>query len=450
MKKVLLAYLPFCTPAAPPYSITYLASFLKANCSDEIMVLDLNLEFHKIKFPEDAEYFRDSGRWADYEEKALEYKKVSFKAYADSNRNVVMGGKPELFAEMLEMIASRKPDIVAFSIVYSSQAFYASCMLDELARRGIKTVIGGPAANEKLGRLASASLCTESDLLEFITGEKKDESKLNFNVVPDFSAYNLKDYFTPFPVIPVKTSSSCYYRQCAFCTHYSKSPYKEYPVSQVKEAILKSGQKHFFLIDDMIPAKRLLEIAEAVKGLGIKWACQLKPTKEFTYEVLKKLNESGLVMLMWGIESGSSRILDLIKKGTNPADMEKVLEASHRAGIKNIAYMLFGFPTETKSEFLETIDFLKRNEKRIDLVSCSIFGLQKGTAVYSNPSGFCITEIIEEKRTFLEPSISYKCSAGLSEDEASKLLSRHRKLICRINKYPKIMNFFREHMLCML
>ena len=64
MKKVLLVYLPFCTPASPPYSITNLYAFLKANYEGKVEVLDLNLEFHKLKFPEYQKYFHD-GNWED-------------------------------------------------------------------------------------------------------------------------------------------------------------------------------------------------------------------------------------------------------------------------------------------------------------------------------------------------------------------------------------------------
>jgi hypothetical protein len=48
--KLLLVYPPFCTPTVPPYSITYLKSFLSANTKLEIKCLDLNAKFHKKVF----------------------------------------------------------------------------------------------------------------------------------------------------------------------------------------------------------------------------------------------------------------------------------------------------------------------------------------------------------------------------------------------------------------
>ena len=452
MKTILLAYLPFCTPATPPYSITYLYSFLKANSGNTVKVLDLNLEFHKLKFPEFQKYYKE-GNWKEYDAKTAEYKKISSKVYYENNRKVVDGEKPELFEELLNQIKEAKPDIVAFSIVYSSQAFFAYALMKEMKQReefrNIQIILGGPSVNEKIIALADKTLKNEIELLNFVEEKEFDHEDLNFNIIPDFSQYNLSDYFTPHPIIPVRTSNTCYYKQCAFCSHYLKADYLEFPIEMITKTITASKQKYFFLIDDMIPPKRLLKLAEAFRPLDIRWCVQLRPTKEFTHELLKTLKESGLTMIMWGVESGNDRVLKLIRKGTNVKDVEKVLENSRTAGIRNITYILFGFPGETKEEFLDTIEFLKKNKENIDLVSTSIFGLQYGTHAYTNSEEFGIT-IIEEERTVLEPRLTYTVKNGLTQKEAARLKDNHRRTLESINKFPKNMNFFREHMFCSL
>ncbi|MBU0535542.1 MAG: cobalamin B12-binding domain-containing protein, partial [Nanoarchaeota archaeon] len=162
MKNILLVYLPFCTPASPPYSITNLYTFLKNNCKDKVDVLDLNLEFHKLKFPEFQRYYHDIKNWGDYDPKTAEYKSLTSKVYSDNNKKVVNGKKPELFEELLNKIKNLKPDIIAFSIVYSSQAFYAYALMKELKRsKEVKCVIGGPAINEKLTKIADRTLNNE-------------------------------------------------------------------------------------------------------------------------------------------------------------------------------------------------------------------------------------------------------------------------------------------------
>jgi radical SAM superfamily enzyme YgiQ (UPF0313 family) len=443
--KILLVYPPFCTPASPPYSITRIYAFLKNNLQKghTLEVVDLNVEFHTQKFPEYQEYYKKLDH-ADYDKVTYEYRKETSKVYSDSNKSVVTGKNPELFDDMLAIIKKIGPDIVAFSVVYSSQCFYTFALCKELEKQNIKTVVGGPAVNEKLKTVAK-HLSNELELLEFIEGKRMEHDKLDCSMVLDFNIYNLKDYFTPEPVIPIKTVSSCYYRRCAFCTHHHNEMYHEFSLDDVKKS-LKKGQR-IFIIDDMLHKKRLLDLAAIMKPLKISWMCQLKPTIDLDKDTLKTLHDSGLNVVMWGVESGCDRILVLMDKGTNKKDISKVLKDSHDVDIKNGVFIIFGFPSETKDEFIETIEFLKQNTDRIDIVSTSIFGLQKGTPIYADPERFGITKIKYTERTILEPAIQYDVKTGLSQQEAKLLRYRYRKTLEKLDKYPRMMNFFREHML---
>jgi anaerobic magnesium-protoporphyrin IX monomethyl ester cyclase len=451
MKKILLIYAPFCTPASPPFSIINLYSFLKNNYNGKINVLDLNLEFHKIKFPDYQKYFQKK-EWNNYNTITNEFHTITSKIYSENNKKIVENKEPELIDDLINLIIKEKPDIIAFSIVYSSQAFYTQSILKKIKEINPKiiTIIGGPAINNKLK--ADKILNNELELLNFLHKENNldySEKDLNFNYSNDYSIFNLKEYFTPNIVIPIKTTTSCYYQQCTFCSHHGNKKYIEYDLNLIKKNIINSKEKYFFIIDDMLHVKRIVEFANLIKDLKIKWACQLKPTKNFTYEVFVKLKESGLNLILWGVESGSNRILKLMKKQTDIEEIKQVLENSKKAGIKNVAYIMFGFPTETKEEFLDTINFLKDNEKNIDLISTTVFGLQKNTPIYNNPNNFGIKKIIEEERTVLEPKISYEVEEGLNREEILKLKEKYKKTILKINKYPKEMNFFREHMICL-
>ncbi|MFH1064119.1 MAG: B12-binding domain-containing radical SAM protein [Candidatus Woesearchaeota archaeon] len=453
MSRTLLVYPPFCTPAGPPFSITNIHAFLKGNLSEEheLLVLDLNIEFHKIKFPKHKEYYKGLSRSYDkdeYNRITEEYKQLTKGTYAASNTEVVEGRNPELFDEMLRQITSASPDIVAFSIVYSSQCFYTLALIKALNTLNIKTVIGGPAVSDKM-RPHTTELKNELELLNFINGKEAEHDKLNFDSIPDFTIYDLAEYFTPEPVLPVRTSSACYYKQCAFCTHHHHADYFEFPIQKIKDIIVKSGQRRFFLVDDMIHKKRLLEIAETLRPLKVSWMCQLRPTKDLDRETLATLKEAGLDFIIWGVESASDRILNIMRKGTNSDDIKQVMNDAHAVGIRNGVFIMFGFPTETKEEFLMTIDFLKEHKEDIDLVSTSVFGLQKGTPIYAHPEEFRVTKIIEHQRTVLEPRIEYEVGEGLSHAEATLLRQRYKKTLESINRFPKTMNFFREHLLCL-
>jgi radical SAM superfamily enzyme YgiQ (UPF0313 family)/ribosomal protein S18 acetylase RimI-like enzyme len=452
---IVLLYPPFCTPATPPYSITSLASFLKNNTIDNINVLDLNIFFHIKNYPQFYNYFKNlnkdklnTNNFNEYKIKSEEFLLKTKQDYSRNNHNVLDNKKVDLLDESIKEIEKFNPDIVALSLVYNSQVFYAKQIINELIKRKIKVVIGGPSANNKLN--CDRKLDNEIQLIEYITKTKIQHNKINFNTIPDFTSYNLNNYFSPKIVYPLRTSYSCFYKKCTFCTHHSNSFYSEIDLKLIKKTIEKNKCEYIFIIDEMIPKIRLLEIAKIMKQFNVKWMCQLRPTKDLDKDTLIKLHNSGLNMLLWGIESASDRILKLIKKGTTIDVIKKVLKDSHKAGIKNVAYILFGFPTETREEFWMTRDFLEENKEYIDLVSTSVFGLQKGSKIYEEPKSFGINKIIEEERTFLNPKITYEVIEGINQKLAIKLQSRNQKRIYAINKYPRMMNFFREHMLLSL
>ena len=218
----------------------------------------------------------------------------------------------------------------------------------------------------------------------------------------------------------------------------------------MRKSTIQSKAREVFFIDDMIPKKRLMELAELLKPLNVKWMCQLRPTKDLDFETLQILHDAGLQAVLWGVESGNQRVLDLMKKGTRKEDVAIVLENAKKVGITNVLYVMFGFPTETTEEFLETIAFLKDNQNNIDLISSAVFGLQKETAIFKMPDKFNIVQIATKDRTILEPTIGYSISSGLTQQQAIKLSQNYKKTLDKINKYPKQMNFFREHMLLYL
>lgn len=451
--KILLIYPPYCTPATPPFSITNLYAFLSNNLDEKkykIDILDLNIEFHNWAFPKEKIYFQNikNLKSKDYDKLTEEYKIKSSKLYSKNNKLILNNKKPDFFDEIINEIDKKKPDIVGLSLVYSSQDFYANKIIQELNKKKVKTVIGGPAVNEKLISIATKKCNNEYDLLEYIMNKKTDIKKLNNKYIQDFSINDYSKYFIPEITIPLKSSSMCYYRKCAFCTHFNEDGiYMEYPIQEIKETILKSNARNFFFIDDMIHKKRLLEIAKMIKPLNVKWTCQLKPIKDLDYQTLNILYESGLKMIIWGVESGNKRVLEIMNKGTNPNDIKEVLKNSEKIGIKNVIYIMFGFPTETKQELQETVTFLEKIKNSIHLISISIFGLHKGSNVFNNPKKYFISKINIEKRTMLEPKITFESSQGLSTQEAIKLRKKFANKLKKINKYPKNMNFFRSHML---
>jgi anaerobic magnesium-protoporphyrin IX monomethyl ester cyclase len=69
------------------------------------------------------------------------------------------------------------------------------------------------------------------------------------------------------------------------------------------------------------------------------------------------MKRAGCIRLRLGVESGSQRILDLMKKRINKTQIEKAVKMCKKVGIEAFCFFMLGYPTETEKEMRETIDF---------------------------------------------------------------------------------------------
>ncbi|MCK7484545.1 MAG: radical SAM protein [Bacillus subtilis] len=97
-------------------------------------------------------------------------------------------------------------------------------------------------------------------------------------------------------------------------------------------------------------ASKILE-----EKLDINWYCSARLETSLTKEILQKARAAGLRMILWGFESGSKRIMELINKGIDLDKRFEILRNATEADIWNFAYLFFGFPSETVEDAQETI-----------------------------------------------------------------------------------------------
>ena len=93
---------------------------------------------------------------------------------------------------------------------------------------------------------------------------------------------------------------------------------------------------------------------------------------------MKKMYNAGCRFIYYGVESGSQKVLNSMRKGVVADTITKVLKATSDNGIWSHAYLLFGYPTETKEDLLETIDMVIDNNDSIDSYIIHPFILIKG------------------------------------------------------------------------
>jgi radical SAM superfamily enzyme YgiQ (UPF0313 family) len=439
--KIVLVNLPVHIPTVMPYSLSMMRSVLLSELDADVIAIDLNADYHFMEFKDlygrmaDEDYF---GLLDEFEGSTrLHYQKLSKAALAE-------GILPH-YDELLRQILAHDPDAVPISMTYNSQVFLGKYIIRDLLAKGIKVIIGGPGDHSQIKNEAIA-LSSYSEMVDYLTDNGAKKHKEPRSIPIDYSIFDKKMYFSRDAVYPLRTSLSCPYRRCAFCTHHQNIKYHILDLGKIKEAIVFNKMKKVCFIDDDFALTHLENLADIVRPLGITWWCQLRPVKKLI-PLLPKLYASGLRSVAWGVESGSQKILDRMDKGTELEDIEAVLAKSKDLGIFNMTYVMFGFPTETEEDVKTTIRFLRKNKKSIDLISPSTFGLQKGSRIFESPQEFGIKDITLVKRSLLGEKINYVPESGLNQDEAEKIKKRYLGELNNMNKVPKVINSCKEQIL---
>jgi hypothetical protein len=197
----------------------------------------------------------------------------------------------------------------------------------------------------------------------------------------------------------------------------------------------------------MIAPGHFANLADAIiaAGLDIAYYALAKPNKAFKPEILRKMAQSGCKYLLWGVESGSQRVLDLMDKGTQVEDMEQVLRDAHAAGIANHVYIMAGFPTETREEFIDTLRFLERNREAIYSIHRGVFALEPGSPIFKNREHFGVTKAWMVKPTPLGGRWMHACASGMTVQEATELLTSVQPYLRAFHPYAVMMAYYRDH-----
>ena len=96
----------------------------------------------------------------------------------------------------------------------------------------------------------------------------------------------------------------------------------------------------------------------------IKWYCSTR-VSSVSLELLQELKEAGCCYIFYGFESANRDVLEIIKKGTSPEQMQDAVKWTKKSGIVPIGSFIIGLPGDTRSSIIETIEF----GKNLDLYS---------------------------------------------------------------------------------
>lgn len=174
-------------------------------------------------------------------------------------------------------------------------------------------------------------------------------------------------FFKKFPIAPIMTTRGCPF-SCTFCAGNIVAGKKirkhspDFIIKQIKYLYDRHKIREFHIIDDnftfdTIYAKDFLKKLINL-NLDISWATPNGiRVDSIDEELIKLMKESGLYLISLGIESGSDRILKLMKKNITVKKIRETVSLIHKFGIDIAGFFIIGFPGETKEDIMRTIDF---------------------------------------------------------------------------------------------
>jgi radical SAM superfamily enzyme YgiQ (UPF0313 family) len=198
---------------------------------------------------------------------------------------------------------------------------------------------------------------------------------------PDYSDLQLDKYISVIEVVnpmhrmwsdgrwnKLTMAHGCYWGKCTFCD-ISLDYIKVYePVAagllcdRMEEMIEQTGERGFHFVDEAAPPALMRSLALEIirRKLTVTWWTNIRFEKSFTRDLCLLLKASGCIAISGGLEVASDRLLELIQKGVTVEQVARVCHNFTEAGIMVHAYLMYGFPTQTAQETIDSLEMVRQ------------------------------------------------------------------------------------------
>ncbi len=170
--------------------------------------------------------------------------------------------------------------------------------------------------------------------------------------------------------LPIITSRGCPF-QCTFCLasqmcgkHFrTRSPEKVVDELEWLRDVHRADVFAFYDDTFTFDSKRAYEICEEMenRGFDLPWDCRTRVDR-ISAEILSKMRDTNCQLIHYGVESGSQKMLDSMKKGTTVEQNEKAIRLTKKIGISVAISVVVGYPGETSDMLKQTFDFIRKTE----------------------------------------------------------------------------------------
>jgi len=225
----------------------------------------------------------------------------------------------------------------------------------------------------------------------------------------------------------------CYWKQCSFCdvsldyiSRYETAA-ASVLVDRIDRIVAETGQTGFHFVDEAAPPKALKALATELlrRQRAISWWGNIRFEKSFSPSVCQLLADSGCIAVSGGLEVASDRLLALMKKGVSVAQVARVTRAFSDAGILVHAYLMYGFPTQTVAETVDSLEYVRQlfQEGCIQSGFFHRFTCTVHSPVGLNPAEYGVTLVPPEPGRFARNDISFVDPSGVDHAALGRCLS---------------------------
>jgi hypothetical protein len=377
-----------------------------------------------------------------------------------------------------EKMAAVQPKLVALSVPFPGN-LYTSLRCGQWIKQncaGVKVVMGGGFANTELRSLSDSRVFEFYDfitlddgeapieqLIGHVEGEKQlHELKRTFTLVdgtvtyinnasctdyrqgqvgtPDYSDFFLDKYISAIEIVnpmhslwsdgrwnKLTMAHGCYWGKCTFCD-ISLDYIKNYEpltapllADRIEEMMAQTGQNGFHFVDEAAPPALMKALAIEIirRKLVVSWWANVRFEKSFTRDLCLLLKASGCIAVSGGLEVASDRLLQMINKGITVAQVARVCKHFTDAGIMVHAYLMYGFPTQTEQETIDSLEMVRQLFEAGVLQSAfwHLFTMTAHSPVGLQPALFKVSKRTEVAGSFANNDIEHVDPSGADHEK---------------------------------
>lgn len=259
---------------------------------------------------------------------------------------------------------------------------------------------------------------------------------------PDYSDLPLDNYISVIEIVnpmhrmwsdgrwnKLTMAHGCYWGKCTFCD-ISLDYIKVYEpvaakliVDRMEALATQTGQNGFHFVDEAAPPALMREVALEIlrREISVSWWTNIRFEKSFTRDLCLLLKASGCIAVSGGLEVASDRLLKLIDKGVSVEQVAQVTRNLTEAGVLVHAYLMYGYPTQTVQETVDSLEMVRQLFEAGVLQSgfWHQFAMTAHSPVGLYPEKFGVMKETETIGTFANNDINFIDKTGIDHDKFS-------------------------------